>query len=629
MSTYSRLLGYLRPYRGPIGMAVLGMFFLALTSGFSLSMAVPVMNMFFYQNAGITPEAPQKQAEGGGDVTVKLYNLAARAKWEVYRWIFQADRFNVMRRLGLIILALFLLKGLADYARGYYTTVVEQGIVKDIRDGLFRHVSDLSLSYFHQRRSGQIISRFTNDVTLVRGAVTEGLASLVKEGLMVVVFLSIAVFLSWRLALMCLAAIGVYCAIITAIGWKLRKRSHRIQERMADLTSDLQETVTGIRIVKAFAMEAAEIAKFARHTTDYMTAVLRFEKLGMMGPPLVEVLGAVVALPVLLFFGGHEIFVAKTLTPARLILFVGASLSLMQPIKRLSQVNATLQQGMAAAERIFRMMDARLEIQELPEALEIRSLKTSIAFRSVSFAYNPGQNALEGIHLEVKAGEVVALVGPSGAGKSTLADLIPRFYDPTSGRVEMDGVDLRHVKLGSLRRLVGMVTQETILFNTTVRENIAYGKPEAGMEEIIAAASAANAHHFISQMPAGYETVTGERGVKLSGGERQRLAIARAILKNPPVLIFDEATSALDSESEMLVQEAIDRLMAGRTVIVIAHRLSTVARADRIVVLEKGRILEEGKHEDLIQRPGSLYKKLYEMQFGWGKEEESEERTEA
>jgi subfamily B ATP-binding cassette protein MsbA len=629
VNAYRRLLRYLRSYRGPIAMAILGMFFLALTSGFSLSMAVPVLNMFFYQSAGITPEAPQKQVDGARDMTAKLYNLAARAKWEVYRWVFQADRFNVIRRLGLIILVLFLLKGLADYGRGYYTVVVEQGVVKDIRDDLFRHVSDLSLSYFHQRRSGQIISRFTNDVNLVRGAVTEGLASLVKEGLLVVVYLSIAVFLSWRLALMCLAAIALYSGIITLIGWRLRKRSHRIQERMADLTSDLQETVTGIRIVKAFAMEATEIAKFARHTADYVTAVLRFEKLGMIGPPLVEVLGAVVALPVLLFFGGHEIFVAKTLTPARLILFVGAALSLMQPIKRLSQVNSTMQQGVAAAERIFRMMDTRPEVQELPEAREVCCLKQAIRFKAVAFAYGEGHNALEDINLEVKAGEVVALVGPSGGGKSTLVDLIPRFYDPTSGCVEMDGVDLKRLKLGSLRRLIGMVTQETILFNTTVRENIAYGKPEAGMEEIIAAASAANAHGFISEMPEGYETMIGERGAKLSGGERHRLAIARAILKNPPILIFDEATSALDSESEKLVQEAIDRLLSGRTVIVIAHRLSTVAKADRIVVLEGGRIVEEGKHEELIQREGSLYKKLYEMQFGWDKEGKPEERTEA
>jgi len=400
---------------------------------------------------------------------------------------------------------------------------------------------------------------------------------------------------------------------IILLGRKQRKRSKRIQEKMADVTSILQESISGIRVVKAFAMEKFEVAKFWQKTKEYLRAYLRFEAVGLLGPPLVELLGVVVAV-IILLYGGYEIWVRNSLDPARFIIFLAASLSLMKPIKRLSHANNTIQQGIAAAERIFKILDTKPEIKNEENAILLPEIRHSLAFKNVSFAYDNEGEVLKNINLEVRVGEVVAFVGPSGAGKSTLMDLIPRFYDPSEGVIEIDGVDIRRIEIHALRKLMGIVTQETFLFNDTVYNNIAYGKEDALESEVIRAAKAANAHDFVMAMPQGYETIIGERGVKLSGGERQRLAIARAILRNPAILIFDEATSALDTESELLVQGAIERLLRGRTTFVIAHRLSTIKNADRIVVLEEGKIVEIGKHEDLVNR-GGLYKRLYDLKF--------------
>ncbi|MDZ7261558.1 MAG: ABC transporter ATP-binding protein/permease, partial [candidate division KSB1 bacterium] len=390
--------------------------------------------------------------------------------------------------------------------------------------------------------------------------------------------------------------------------------SARMQERLADMTSILQEALYGIRVVKAFAMEHFEIDKFKRQNRIFRDTLTHMARIRNLSPCLTEYVGVIVGV-IVLYFGGREVLgTDSSLSPGGFILFLGALFSLMQPLKFLGQVHNSLKEGIVAAQRVFTVLDTPPAIKDNPDAVALERFEDSIRFNNVSFSYNETMEVLQDISLVVKKGQVLALVGPSGGGKSTLIDLLVRFYDPTEGSIEIDGHDIRTLTLTSLRHLMGIVTQETILFNDTIWNNIAYGKLGASEEEVIRAAKAANAHEFISKMPLGYQTVIGDRGVKLSGGQRQRLAIARAILKNPPILIFDEATSSLDTQSELLVQEAIERLLAGRTSFVIAQRLSTVQHADHIVVLNNGKIVQQGVHKELIIQEG-LYKQLYEMQF--------------
>jgi subfamily B ATP-binding cassette protein MsbA len=490
---------------------------------------------------------------------------------------------------------------------------VEQRVIRDIRNELFTKLSELSLSFFHGRRTGQLISRVTNDVMLVRRALVATLANVFRETLLVAVFLALAVIVSWRLALITFVVLPPIVLVITRVGRRLRKRSARMQEKMADIASTLEETISGVRVVKAFGMEGYERRRFFRQTAEYFRRVIRLERLAALAGPLTEYLGVTGAV-VVLWYGGREVLVEGTVTPDLFLMFLAAALSMLTPLRKLSRANNELQVGLAAAGRIFAILDTRPEITSRPGAAAVESFDDRIVYEGVGFRYSSGGEVLSSIDLEIAKGDVVAIVGPSGAGKSTLLDLLPRFYDPVGGRITIDGRDIRDVDLASLRRLMGIVTQETILFNDTVRNNIAYGMEGARDEEIVAAAKAANADRFIASMPQGYDTEIGERGVKLSGGERQRMAIARAILKNPPILIFDEATSSLDTESERLVQEAIERLLEGRTVLVIAHRLSTVRNADRIVVLDGGSITETGTHAELMEL-GGLYRHLHDMQF--------------
>jgi subfamily B ATP-binding cassette protein MsbA len=461
-----------------------------------------------------------------------------------------------------------------------------------------------------------LISRVTNDVGLVRGALTAGIFVSTRELMLLVASLCWVFWVSVPLALVSLLVVPPSALLIVALARKLRRSSQRTQERMADLTTVLHETLGGMRVVKAFAMEKFELDRFRAATQRAYRAFIRLRRYWAVSSPLSEMLGVGAAVAVIAY-GGQLILIEQTLTPDRFLLFLVAMLSMHRPLRKIASVNADIQEGAAAAERIFGLLKVMPSVVERPDARPVAGIERAIRFEGVEFAYEPGRPVLTGIHLEVRAGEVVALVGPSGAGKSTLADLVPRFYDPTAGRITLDGVDLRELRLADLRRLIGIVTQEVILFNDTVRANIAYGDestPEAAIRE---AARAAHAAEFVEALPQGYLTEIGDRGVRLSGGQRQRLAIARAILKNPPILILDEATSALDSESERLVQAAIARLMAGRTALVIAHRLSTVRAADRIVVLDRGRIVEEGSHGELLGR-GGVYSRLHAVEAAGG-----------
>ncbi|HUP20803.1 MAG TPA: ABC transporter ATP-binding protein, partial [Gemmatimonadota bacterium] len=485
--------------------------------------------------------------------------------------------------------------------------------LRDLRIQLFSHLQALSFRWYQKTRAGQLMSILANDTQLLPLTLRTGFFRVGRNVLEAAITILILLAISWRLTLIAVAILPPIMFVVVRIARKLRRVNRERLAAFGDVASALQENVAGIRIVKAFGAEDYERERFARENRRHYRNVVRVQKYALLGSPVSEFLlaGAVVAV---LYIGGRMILVEGTLEPEPFIVFIAAALKLSSPIKYLSKVNEDVQPGLAACDRIFGVLDTVPEVVEAPDAAPVDGFDDAIRYENVSFSYHTGDGpVLEGIDLTIRRGEVVALVGPSGGGKSTLVDLLPRFYDPQAGRILFDGRDLRELALAGLRGQMGFVTQEVILFHDTVAANIAYGEtPEpARLRE---AAAAANALEFIEAMPAGFDTLVGERGIRLSGGQRQRLAIARAIYRNPPILVFDEATSSLDAESEQLVQQAIARLMENRTVIVIAHRLSTVHRADRIVVIDRGRVVEQGRHEELLAK-GGRYRRLYELQF--------------
>jgi len=626
MALYFRILRYLKPYWTSLLGSLICIFFFTLFSSASLVSIIPFLGTIFGSQQGVEmrAEAPAPgpgaeldeaaPADDGAAGTVRsLRGQLSHYKNVAMAWLTGGSRREALRRLCIFIILLIFLKGFFDYFQSYLMAAVEQGVIRDIRNDLYRQINRLSLGYFTRTRTGQIISRITNDVTLVNSGVSASFVTLIKNPLLIIAYLAIAIYLSWSLTLIALVVAPFSMGIIGWIGLKLKKESTISQERMANLTSLLQETVAGQRVVKAFAMEEFEVRKFGAEAHRYYETLLRITRTRNLASPLTEFLGTMIAVGIL-WFGGQQVLAGRMLSPEEFMGFLVIVFSLMQPVKELSSVHNRIQEAMAAAERIFEVLDLEPAVQSRPGAIKLTEFREAIELRGVSFSYGREAEVLRDLSLTIPKGNILAIVGPSGAGKSTLVDLIPRFYDPTEGAIFLDGVDLREIEIGHLRRLMGIVAQETILFNDTVRNNIAYGLSSKPLEEIVEAARIANAHDFISQLPEGYDTNIGERGIALSGGQRQRLAIARAVLKNPPILILDEATSALDTESELLVQQAIERLMRNRTSFVIAHRLSTILRADRIIVLEKGRMVQQGVHDELVAQPG-LYQKLYTMQF--------------
>jgi ATP-binding cassette, subfamily B, bacterial MsbA len=514
---------------------------------------------------------------------------------------------------GAILVAYFA-KGMGAYFSAYLMTDIGQRVVRDIRNQLFRHILDQSAAFFSRRSTGQLMSRITHDVAQVQQAVSETVGDLLREGLALVGYAALLFYWDHKLALLCFTSAPIVVYPLVRLGHRVRRSTRRSQEEVEHLSHIAAESFTGHRIVKAFGAESHEAQRFQRASEILYRTNLKITSTVAVLPPLMEFLGGL-AVVGLIWYGSRSIG-AGAMTQGSFLAFIFAAFMMYTPIKKLSRVNANLQQAMAASERIFDMLDTHTEVRERPQARPLLPLRDSVEFRRVSFGYDDGDGTpiLRDVSFRVRRGQIVAIVGLSGAGKTTLVNLIPRFYDVTGGAVLVDGVDIRDVTLRSLRAQVGIVTQETVLFDDTIAVNIAYGTPAASRSEIEAAARAAHAHDFIVAQPRGYDTPIGERGQKLSGGQRQRLAIARALLKNPPILILDEATSALDSESEQLVQDALANLMRNRTAFVIAHRLSTVRRADVIVALERGRVAEIGRHDDLLARPGSVYAKLYALQ---------------
>ena len=529
----------------------------------------------------------------------------------------EKDAF-MLNMIAVSIVVIFIFRGIFYFGQNYLMSYVGQHVIIDIRGEVFRKLQRLSMSFYDKNKTGTIMSYVTNDVNALQGALIENTIELVTEGFILIGSICTMVYLDWRLTVFTFCTFPIVLWFMNFFGRKIRRSGGQIQEATADITSVLQESVSSARVVKSFVREAYEILRFDQENMANFKANMRNSRYMATLTPTIELVAAL-GVTLILWYGGHNVIDGKT-TPGSLIAFLVYAVNISNPIKRITRVIGNIQRALAAAQRVFNVLDLPEEVTDMPGAKPLPPVKGAVTFEHVSFSYNPGEEVIHDLSLSVQPGQIIGVVGPSGAGKSTIASLLPRFYNVDSGVIRVDGVDIATVTLDSLREQVGIVPQETLLFNGSVYDNIKYGRLDATEEEVVSAAKAANAHDFILNLPQGYQTKLGDRGVNISGGQRQRIAIARAILKDPRILILDEATSALDTESERIVQDALNRLMIGRTAFVIAHRLSTIKNADRIIVLDHGRLIDDGTHGQLMQLNG-LYAHLYQIQYSSKKEE--------
>lgn len=603
LSIYRRLLPFLKPHTWRLIGAMLSNIGAALLDAFSVALLIPFLNTLF--------DRPPLDIKAGW-VSGLLHSTVGHLMVE-------GDKMTSLRNVILVVLLVIVAKNLLVWIGGQFGAELQEFVTRDLRNTVYRHLARLPLTYFTKTKSGQIISRVLNDTFETRLVLTQIVTQSLQAIALVGATIAFLFDISWQLTVISLGIAPILSLVLQPLLHKLRRGNRRRGNQHGEMASVLQETVSGIRLVKSFGAEGFEERRFTDASNTYARTTVRLSKLSYLAPPLTEVIGMLIAVTVL-WVGARQVLIDRSLTGADLITFLVFVLRLLQPLKQLTAVRATAQSSLASAERLFDILDTPSEQERDGGSVRVSAFTRDIRFDNVGFAYEAAGNhhhasILEGVSFDAGRGEVIALVGASGAGKTTLVDLIPRFYEPTSGVISVDGVDTRDVTLESLRSLIGIVSQDTVLFHDTVRNNLAYGSADTHTDaEIEAAARAANAHGFISALPDGYSTLLGERGTRLSGGQRQRIAIARALLLDPPILILDEATSALDTESERLVQAAIDTLLEGRTVFVIAHRLSTVQHATTILVLDKGRIVERGTHDELRARNGA-YSRLYDMQF--------------
>ena len=597
MSLYRRLIRYVRPYRLVLVGSLAAMALGSLLDGFTMVLLIPFLRALF----GEATTLP-----GAGSLVERVLD------WTVGPFLEAANPSVALRNVVIVVMAGLVLKNLFFYTANALGVKVREGMVRDLRDQLYAHLQRLPLGFFDRHKAGQLVARVFTDTNQTKEIINYTITDVLKHVASLLVFLAVLFAISWKLTLLALLVAPLFLGFLKPMLWRLRKGFRSAYDAQGELTSMLQETASGARLVKAYGAEAYESDRFKRTNRAFYRSLLRSERVRLLSSPLSEVLGGLVTL-VIVWVGAQLVFSAQ-LSAEAFLAFLTVSLRLQSPIKALTTFPARAQASLAAADRFFEILDRVVE-RVWAGARRIEGIEEGVVYEDVHFAYGGEEPVLNGVSFAVRKGEVVALVGPSGAGKSTVVDLLPRFYEPSAGRITVDGIDIGEIGLDSLRDLLGVVSQETVIFHDSVRANIAYGAMEKyTQEEIETASRAANAHDFIARLPKGYDTVLGDRGVRLSGGQRQRIAIARAILRDPPLLILDEATSALDSESELLVQQAIDRLLANRTVIVVAHRLSTVRDAHQIIVLDGGRIVESGRHEELLDRRGA-YRRLYELQF--------------
>lgn len=624
MKLLRRLYGYLRPYRGWAVLAFGSMMIVAASQGILATLVRPLFDEVLTAQSGRAPEVvkpdPNDRKTRILDYILKrdrpvgqrgnVINWLDRTIDPILKW-WDENRADRWRYILMALLIVFVVRAITAFFSEYAFQKVGLSTVRDLRNELYDRIIHQSHKFFTQRSTGELVSRVVSDADAIQAAVSIRMGDLFQESATLVVLIGFVLVANTELALISFIVAPLIVLPVVQFGKRLRKTTHKSQERMADIATILEETIRGVRIVKAFRMEPFEMSRFRQATQKHLSSNLKAQRIQALSSPVMELLAGV-CIVVLLFYAQLRIR-AGALTLGQIMSFVFALALMYAPIKRLNKVNLAMNTALSAAERVFRMLDIENEVTEKPDAIRLTSVGSGIRYENVSFSYAEAP-VIQSVDLNVSPGEIIALVGGSGAGKSTFVNLLPRFYDVSSGRIAIDGVDVRDMTLDSLRGLVGFVTQEVILFNDTVRNNIAYGRVGVSEEQVMAAAKAAHAHDFIREMPEGYDSIIGEAGVLLSGGQRQRLAIARALFKDPPILILDEATSALDTESERLVQDALSNLMKGRTTLVIAHRLSTIRSADKIVVLDRGRIAETGTHDILLANRG-IYRKLYDMQF--------------
>jgi len=526
--------------------------------------------------------------------------------------VFINKEITTLFYIVLAIPAIYLLLGVFNYAKTYLMAYIAQRITLEIRNKTYEHLHLLSLDFYTKGSTGNLMSRLTNDIMAIQTALNKAPATIVCDGLTVIVLIGILFYLHWKFALVSLIVFPIASIPIIKFSQRMRQLSKQSQKQMAEIYINLQESISAINVTKAFNRETTEIERFRKTNKKFYDTIIRFIKTEAFSSPVMEFIGAL-ALAIVLFFAGKDV-ITGVWSAGSFFAFFGSAFSIYQPLKNFAALNPQIQQALSAAERVFELLQEKPKVIEMPSAYPLPPLKEKISYENVYFSYNGKNYILEDISFSIRSGEIVAIVGPSGSGKTTIANLLLRFYDPTSGKISIDGHDIKNVSIKSLRDQIGLVTQEVVLFNETVKYNIAYGKFDATEEEIINSAKLAYAHDFIMKMPQGYDTIVGERGVLLSGGEKQRIAIARAIIKNPKILILDEATSALDAESEMLIQEALEKLMKNRTTLIIAHRFSTIKKSDRIIVIDQGKIVDIGTHEELFKKEG-LYRKLHQLQL--------------